>query len=419
MYGLDFGTSNSAIAVVDGGYVEVIPTGSPRVNLTTRSVLYFPETGQKVAYIGEEAVAQYVENEMRGRFIQSIKSLLRDPGFHGTVIRGWGTQRADDLVAHILGYLRRSANEHVERDIDSVVLGRPAQFSEDSAKERIAVERLVAAAKKAGFKDVHLQLEPIAAALHYEATLASEELVLVADLGGGTTDFTLMRLSPLRKNDSDRRSDILGSTGVYVGGDKFDSFLMLGRLLKYFGEGTSYISYEGKKLPIPNHILQTLGRWQHIPFLRNDRTADTIRMLMDRSSNREGIRRLRALIEENLGFALFQAIEGSKKTLSVEESADISFVESVISIHEKVTREEFNDLIRDSLGKFNSCIEDLLGRAGVTSDRVNSVFLTGGTSQIPMVRQFLEDKFGSENIRTSETFTSVVSGLALSSRLFT
>lgn len=410
VYGLDFGTTNSAVAIRRQGKVEVLPIGV-NGNRTVRSVLYFPDDERRY-YVGEEAVAKYVDNGMHGRFLQSVKSLLPDPHFRGTAIRGFGNQGASELAAKIIGSLKRRADELLGCKVTSVVVGRPAEFSEVPEKEKVAQDRLLEAVKEAGFTSVRLQLEPIAAALHYEETLDKEQIVLVADLGGGTTDFTIMRLSPDRRNQPDRKSDILANGGVYIGGDRFDSQIMAHKLFKYFGEGTTFTQLN-KTFPFPVHLLAKLRRWQLIPFLKDSHTRQIIRELLQTSSDVQAIRHLHTLIEENLGFALFRSIEKAKVGLSEKDAEEIYFDESDISIRETISREEFEIIIGEEIREFDKCINRVIEHAGVQTSGIQAVFVTGGTSLVPRVQNFLAAKFGRDKIRTGDTFTSVVAGLAL------
>ncbi len=260
---------------------------------------------------------------------------------------------------------------------------------------------------------VILQLEPIAAALHYENTLDREQVVLVADLGGGTSDFTIMRLSPDRKGRDNRGLDILANGGVYIGGDMFDSQIMAHKLFKYFGEGSTFTSL-GKTLPFPAHLLAKIRKWQLIPFLKDSHTRQIIRELLKTSSDVESIQRLKSLIEDNLGFALFRAIEKAKIGLSDHDQEEIFFDELGILIYETLTREEFGIIIGEEIRQFDKCVNRVIERSGVGIADIQAVFVTGGTSLVPRVQSFLVGKFGQDKLRTGDTFTSVVAGLALS-----
>lgn len=410
--GLDFGTSNSAISMLKGDDAVVLPIGW-HGGKTIRSVLYFPEGRTKMVFVGEQGIHEYVDHEMHGRFLQSVKTLLPDPSFEGTMIRSWGLQTAESLVAHIIRYLRDSAIKKVGAEINRVVIGRPVRFSEKSEEDVLAEKRLVTAAQLAGFTEISTQFEPVGAAYHYEHSLDREELVLVADLGGGTTDFTVMRLSPERRRKQDRRDDMLGSSGVYIGGDKFDSLIMRRRLLKYFAEGSTYRSAE-KILEIPSYLLLDLCRWQRIPMLREPRIQELIKYLLVYSSDPVGILRVQQLIDDNLGFELFRAIERAKITLTDHAEAKVLFDHSDINIDEPINRSEFEAIIEPEIEVLDRCVSGLLANLSLSPSGIDSVFMTGGSSMVPIVRQLLGRKFGVDKVRSGDNFTSVASGLALS-----
>jgi hypothetical chaperone protein len=313
VYGLDFGTANSAIALWNQEQVEVLPC-NPAGDTRMRSVLFFPDDTREV-YVGEEAIVRYVASGMRGRFIQSIKSVLSSKSFTSTTINGQ-KYTAEDLVALIIRHLKTKADERVGTAVNAVVLGRPAHFSLAADQDTLAEERLVLAAKLVGFEEVYLQIEPIAAAFAYEQSLATPELVLVADLGAGTSDFTLIQLSPARVHARERKADVLGTAGIDIGGDKFDAAIMWHKFVPYFGANIHYHS-AGKWLHMPTYIMRSLCDWRDIPFLKNTRTWEFITQLRYTADDPEAIARLHALIEENLAFPLFQVIEQGKCHLSI------------------------------------------------------------------------------------------------------
>ena len=415
VYGLDFGTSNSAVAVLQDGKLQVLPI-SQGGKKTTSSVIYFPGRGG-VHYVGDEAILKYVGNGMRGRFIQSIKSVLPDTLFTGTVIMGHGYFKVEDLVALILANLKACADKITGSDVRSVVMGRPAVYSDKKDEEEIAEERLIAAARLAGFEEIHLQIEPIAAALYYEVSLSQPQLALVADFGGGTSDFTLMRLSPDKAKLSRRQDDVIATAGVHIAGDDFDSAIMWHKLVKYFGANIRYES-SGAVLGMPAKLMRTICEWQKISFLKNSQDQEFIRQLLYLADDKDAVRRLHTLIEKNLGFSLFQAIEGAKCDLSTKPESEIIYSRSEIDISEPITREEFDRLISDEVSKIEGCLDKLLADSGVAVDDIDSIFLTGGTSRTPLIQVMLERKFGAAKMRMGDAFISVVSGLALSHKLF-
>lgn len=418
IYGIDFGTSNSAVSIIDeDGNSQVLKIEEFGSGKTMPSLIFFPENEKRKCYVGFEAISEYLKSGMKGRFMQSIKSILPSETFTGTHVMGFGSLGSEDLVSMILKHLKEKADSITGTDTKRVVLGRPAKFSKKPEVDLLAEKRLFKAAQKAGFEEIAFQLEPIAAALHYESSLKKEELVLVADIGGGTSDFTIMKLSPDRKNSKNRQQDILASSGVYIGGDSFDSEIMRWRLLTYFGYGSSLMSYGGKILPFPDHILFKLCRWQDINFIKNRSTSTLLKNVLYESTSKEAVIRLQTLINEDLGYSLFKEIEKTKITLSNEEKTSLNFNQSKININEIVTREEFEDLISEKLKEISNSLEEVVKLANVPEKSIDAVFITGGSSLIPSVRNIFAKKFGEEKIVSSDSFTSVASGLALSSKI--
>jgi hypothetical chaperone protein len=414
VYGIDFGTSNSAVAITDeDGNSKILEIDGKR---TTPSLIFFPDNETGKYYIGFEAISKYLESGMKGRFIQSIKSVLPSDLFTGTNINGFGVLTSEDLVSMILKNLKEKADAISGSDTKNVVIGRPARFSDKEKLDELAEERLLIAAKKAGFTNISFQLEPIAAALYYESSLNKEELVLVADIGGGTSDFTIMKLSPDKRHKTNRQSDILASGGVYIGGDSFNSDIMRWKLLEYFGYGSELKTLSGKMLPFPSDLLSQICRWQDVSFIKNRETEILLNNILYESTNKKAVTNLQTLINEDLSYLLFQEIEKAKIGLSKLEQMPIDFNKSKININEKINREEFEDLIDIRLKKINDSVEDVIKIAGVTNKSIDAVFITGGSSLIPAIREIFAKKFGEEKIVSSDSFTSVASGLALSSK---
>lgn len=407
--GLDFGTSNSTVALPSGEILAIDPgSATPRL---FRSVLFFPEEAREVL-AGHAAIEEYLVRS-EGRFIQSVKGWLPSATFTATMIRN-RPLRLEDLIALLLRRIREQAERAAGVPLDEVTLGRPAVFSTDPVAEARAEERLRRAAELAGWKRIRFLIEPIAAALAYEATLDSDELVLAADFGAGTSDLTLMRLGPGRRGAQDRRPDVVASDGVYVGGDRFDAEIMRHKLLRHFGAGSTYQTFD-KRMPIPNHILGKLLSWHEMSFIREKSTQKLIEHMLDASDNVPAIEALFDLVDENLGYRLFRAIEAAKIRLSTEQKTEIVFDEARIHVSEPLTRAELETFSAPLLLVLRECAVGLLARAGVSPVEVTSVFLTGGSSQIPAVRRLFADLFGEAKLRTADAFTSVAEGLGRAS----
>ncbi len=428
VYGVDFGTTNSALAYVQEDAIQIVTHGDAQ-SQTMPSLLFFPND-QKGCLVGEAALAHYVDGSLDGRLLQSIKSTLPEKWLKGTQAQGrW--YDIEDLIALIIKDLKQKADRVTGQDVKKVVLGRPAVFSHDPEKEQFAEARLTLAARKAGFEEIFFQIEPIAAALYYESSLTRSELVLVADFGGGTSDFTVMRLAPAKVRLTNRRADILGTRGVPLAGDKLDSAVMWQRLTSYFGAAIKWSTWDNKAqwLDMPAHIMHAICDWRQIAFLRESqqrkRIAD-ISYAVSRpealaqygTAHQEAMTRLEALIDENLGFALFKAIEQAKAALSQRDAAAIVFHEDPIHIMETLTRSAFDAMIAPEIQQIEQCLADFLCDIAIAPAEIDAVFLTGGTAYVPRIRQILSETFGAAKLRGGDAFISVVSGLALSSRLF-
>ncbi len=408
--GVDFGTSNSAFALPDG---RVLPLDEAAENPRLfRSVLFFPDD-ERATYVASEAISRYLEDPT-GRFIQSVKTWLPSTSFQSTQIRG-AVFRLEDLIALLLRQLRERAAKQLGGPVDEVVLGRPAVFSEDPKVEAMAQGRLLAAAERAGFKKIRFVIEPIAAALAYEAQLTKDELVLVADFGAGTSDLTLMRLGPSRRHRADRRADVVASGGVYVGGDRFDAAIMKHKLLPAFGAGTSYL-LQGRRLEVPQHIHNKLLSWSEMSFIREKSTQELISLMLETSDDVPAIEALHDLVFYNLGYRLFRAIEAAKVQLSSKEKTVIAFDEERIHLKVPLTRSELERFSAPLLKALDACTTGLLERAQL-KEPIDSVFLTGGSSQIPAVRALFAERFGEERLRSGDAFTSVVEGLGRAAAL--
>jgi hypothetical chaperone protein len=409
--GIDFGTTNSSMSVNEDGDVRMVSLDPAANNaLILRSVLLFEERGNFFA--GQEAVDRYVEDVSCGRFLRSIKTLLPSATFTGTMIGG-RFLHAVDLVATFLSVLRSNAQGAGE-EVDDVVIGRPVVFSNDPILDALAEDRLLQAAKRAGFKHVSFQFEPIAAALRFESNLREEEsrIVLVGDFGGGTSDFAVMRVGANRSVN--RKHDILALGGLYVGGDTFDSTLMWDKVGARLGRDVVYRDSHSRQRTLPEGISKLLRSWHTIPLLRDRRTREKILTILERTDHVEPMENLVQLIEENSGIALFQAVERAKIDLSMHDESLILFDGLRHPVHERVSRLELETMLSLHVEAIERCVNDVVLQSGVPSERIDNVFLAGGTSQIPLVRDMFARKFSAEKLARQDAFTSVAFGLGLS-----
>ncbi len=404
IYGIDFGTSNSVLAILNK------ETGAITKSFSESSLIYFQDNEH--FFIGKQAIEQYLLNNMRGRLLKSVKTLLPQSSFTFTIIFG-KKYSAEDLVCLILKLLKSQADEFAGEDVKEVVLGRPVVFSEDPLKDKLAQDRLLKAAKMAGFEKIHFQYEPIAAGFLYEQSLTKPELVLIGDFGGGTSDFTLMQLGKKSTGKDDRKDDIIKTGGIHIGGDDMDSAIMWHKLVKYFGHGLQYKSFD-KMLEMPVHIFVTLCEWDQMGFLKDGKIRKQLESYYFWTDKNPAILRLMNLIDYNLGFSLFQHIEKSKIKLSSGNAATIAFNERDIHIEEELSLPVFEQMITKEINRTENYILNFFEKQNVRMNQVSNVFLTGGTSSIPAIRKIFEKHFTTEKIHGGDNFNSVALGLALS-----
>jgi hypothetical chaperone protein len=419
VFGIDFGTTNSALSVYRNGSVEVVAVdGDGPAGELMRSVLYFSEDNE--IHVGQEAIRQYVGDGASGRFMQSIKTFLPNTSFDSTEVFG-RRYGIDDLIAIILRRIKARGEAYVGCPVDSVVLGRPVVFSTDAAKDAVAEQRLERAARKAGFRNIWFQYEPVAAALAFEETLQAgqERIVFIGDFGGGTSDFSVIRVRGGAFARSDRRSDVLSLGGVYVAGDKFDSQIMWDKVAHYFGRYARYKTLgKDEWVGMPRSIIHTLCQWHRIPLLRARRTREHIRLIKSTTDDRRAVEHLENIISDNYGFFLFQAIEQAKCELSDREQALIRFTERDLCISEEIGKAEFETINGENFQQIAECIDDVVSRSGLLPAQIDTVFLTGGTSRIPRIQALFAERFGRDKLENRDAFTSVVHGLGSSVPLF-
>ena len=262
-----------------------------------------------------------------------------------------------------------------------------------------------------------IQIEPIAAAFDYEHNLDREETVLVADFGGGTSDFTIMKLSKERRKKKDRKDDIIGTNGVSIAGDVFNGVIMWEKLAKYFGRGAEYETISGKMMDVPTALLWHLREWHKLPFLDNPRDKALISRLLMTCTDKEAIKRFKQVLDHHLGFNLFQSVDKAKCKVSKEvENVEIVFSSDYFKLRELLLRSELGMMLDRELSKLNDTVSELLDFVNLTENNIDTVFLTGGSSHLIQIQNMFEQRFGEEKIkRLGSGFMNVAQGLALSS----
>lgn len=416
LYGIDFGTTNSALCIYDEDKQEIVET------IIIPSLIYFPDdykaNGTSNHIVGEEAINSYLEDGMKGRFIKSIKQILSRSSFIETRIQN-KRYTASDLVALILQELKERADKIIGQDCKKAIIGRPVFFDDDDTmKDSLAQTRLNKAAALAGFENVRFQFEPIGAAFAYEKTLSKKEHVLVADLGGGTTDFTYLILNPDQAASQDRSSDLMATGGIYIGGDSFDSAFMWDKGTPYFGKNTTYKGTLGKVLTVPKSLFANICTWDKMNFFNGLRIRKEIDDYYYFSGNDRLFKNLITLIDNNLGYSVFRSIEQTKVTLSEAPVAPFTYSKMGIEIDETVSIEQYNQIIDRDIEKIRAYLKEFMATNNFKAEDVDSLFLTGGTSMVNAVRTLFKEMFPHIKVNSGDNFTSVAKGLAYSGYLF-
>ncbi|MFC5863824.1 Hsp70 family protein [Acidicapsa dinghuensis] len=419
--GIDFGTTNSSIARAStNGSIDLVQFPS-RTGTTEsfRSVLYMDRTRHAghlrlTTHTGPSAIEHYLDAEKKGRLIQSLKSYLSASNLTSTEILG-RPFRFEDLIARILTDLRLEAERHFKTEIRHATVGRPVRFvgAETEADDTFAQSRLQQAFTLAGFEQVHFVMEPEAAAYAYEATLDRDELILIGDFGGGTSDFSLLRVGPNIRRRGRSPQDLLGNSGLGLAGDTFDARIVRHLVSPALGSN-SLQRPASKHLPaVPAWIYTNLERWHYLSFLRTRNVTEILKSAHARAVEPDKIEALITLVEEDLGFQLHQAVQRLKYELSSSDSAEFRFIDGTLELRQQVTRTEFESWIAEDLAAIETCIDSLFQQTGIDPKEVDRVFLTGGTSFVPAVRSIFERRFTKTKVRSGNEFTSVARGLAL------
>ncbi|WP_207534794.1 Hsp70 family protein [Desertivirga arenae] len=415
LYGLDFGTTNSVLSIYDEDKKELVET------IRVPSLIYFPErlASEDDNYvIGEEAIAGYLEEGMKGRFIKSIKQILSRSSFIETRING-RRYNASDLVSLILKDLKSKADGITGVNCEKAIIGRPVFFDDDNAsKDTLAHTRLTKAVEMAGFSNVRFQYEPIGAAFAYERTLQSKERVLVADLGGGTTDFTCIELDPEQAYSNDRSKDMIASGGIYIGGDSFDSSFMWNKGTPYFGRDTMYEATPGKVLKVPISLFDNICTWDKMNFFNSLRIKRSMEEYYHYSNNDPKFKNLLTLIDNNLGYSVFQSIEQTKISLSNNDTSLFRYSTMGIEIDEMISLNDYDEVIKKDIQKISVYLDKFLKEKNIDPGSIDSLFLTGGSSMVKAIRNLFAAKFPDSRINSGDNFISVANGLAYSGYLF-
>jgi hypothetical chaperone protein len=353
-------------------------------------------------------IERYLEPHEGGRLIQSLKSFAASSLFRRTQI-GTHQYTLEELIGTLLRLLRESVENQLGSIGNRAVVGRPVRFvgSHSSQDEARALDRLRRAYAYAGFDNITFAYEPIGAAYSYAQCLRDRELVLIADFGGGTSDFSIVWLSP-----DTTTQEIVATAGVPIGGDTFDARIIRRLVSPMLGSGTSYRS-SGKMLPVPESLYRKLESWHHLSFVRSGENLRNLHNIRAQSLEPEKIDRFIEIVEGDLGYHLHQSVMRTKVALSVHEAADFVFTDTSTDIRRTVARSQFESWIAADVEEIKTCVRQVLNQANVTPVEFDRVFLTGGSSLLPVLRRTFAYIFGPAKIASGDEFTSVARGLAL------
>lgn len=405
--GFDFGTSNSAIGLGDTNRPVLVKFGDDAV---IRSAI-FVDIEDRALLFGQTGVEDYLAG-IPGRLIMSLKSVLGSPLMDEETLINGTWMRYTEVLGLLVRHIKEQAEAASQKQLDSVVLGRPIRFSDhDDERDAKAASTLADIAREVGFKHVEFQFEPVAAALSFESEVSTEQLCCVIDLGGGTADFSIIRIGPSRRS-RDRSEDVLANHGVHIGGTDMDYRLSLVTTMPELGLG-SKLRGSSSDIQMPTHYHHKLSRWHRIFDVYGNEHVQAAREMVAIAQNRTAIRRLLRVLDQRLGHQLLNQVEVCKRALSTAESAtlDLNAIESDLLV--RVSHTQFLQAIAGDVTKLSDTLREALRLAGVHAHDIDCAFLTGGTGLVPSVRAAMTAVLAPIELISHDPFTAVAKGLTL------
>lgn len=406
--GLDFGTSNSTLGIVDAyGTPQLLQLEAEEP--TIPSVLFFNFENDQV-YFGRTAIEEYISGA-DGRMLRALKSILGSSLMNDQTRIKAEKMPFIKILGIFLHELKQRAQNEANGDLEQVVVGRPVHFvDDDETADKRAEGQLRTAVEAQGFKHIEFQFEPIAAALDYEHHISDEKLALVVDIGGGTSDFTAVRLSPERAKKIDRKSDILGTAGVHVGGADFDRLLSMSVVMPLMGLG-SLTKTGNRSLPVGPYY--DLATWHRINRLYTRQTMVDLRSTRQEAQHAALVEKLIAIVARRYGHLLASSVEQAKIDLTELSHLDWHFAVDEVSLSLKMTKDDLNGAIQDAVNRIPQTIQEMLLTSGIKPNDIDTLIMTGGSTQIPTVRQSFNALFPEAEFVKMDAFGSVGLGLAL------
>ncbi|MCJ2181628.1 Hsp70 family protein [Novosphingobium sp. 1949] len=411
--GIDFGTTNSVLALASGETEAdmvrfAAPGGTSSVFRT--ALCFWQEEGVRGGLAHEAgpwAIEEFLEFPQGSRFIQSFKSVAANAAFEtaGLFEKRF---RFEELGQVFLEHFLKHAGAAVRPLPERVVVGRPVRYVGARADEALARRRYDAMFAALG-REVHYVYEPVGAAFSFASRLSEPATILVADFGGGTSDFSIVTV---REPGAPQRCVPLASSGIGLAGDRFDFRIMDRLVLPQLGKGGTYRSFD-KVLEIPPGHFADFGDWSRLAMMRSKKTLERLHTLRQSATDPEAIARMIAVVENELGFGLYEAVGGLKRALSSQDHAELVFEDEGLSIRAEVTRAEFEDWIAPDLARIGETVDAAMAQAGLAPEAIDHVFLTGGSSLIPAVRALFSARFGEGRLASGDELTSIAHGLAM------
>lgn len=412
---IDFGTSHSLVGALHNN--QKIESIALEPNHTDsglmRSLIYFPNADE--CYYGSDALTKYTEFEMQGRLFRSFKSYLPNKNYIGTIIDN-RILTLENMIGIFLLEIKKRAENQLGSTITKAVIGRPARYSMDPVADELALHRMKKAVEFAGFKEVKFVPEPLAAALDFKNQISQDQLILIGDFGGGTSDFTIMRVT----QNEFKKEDVLGVEGCPVAGDALDSLFMQNRLNINFGANIKYrLPLSENILKMPSTIADRLNKPSQIVHLKEKATYEFIKEIEKCTispADKEKVNRLFILIEDQQIFSFFEEIEKTKKALSTQTKVPFEFQYPDIETSNSFTDFEFEQWSQSFKTEVFQALDRCFEMAGVQKSQIDQVFLTGGTAHVPFIQKEFISMFGAEKLQAKRHFHAIVSGLIESAR---
>ena len=413
--GLDFGTTNTVLALADGALDthSLSFTSSAGVSDSMRTALSFmkdPQLGARALKVeaGHAAIRSFIDNPGDCRFLQSIKTFAASSLFQGTIVQGRRFQ-FEDLMEVFLSKLQSYAGDGWPGETKRLVTGRPVHFAGAQPDADLAIRRYNDALTRLGFPAIHYVYEPVAAAFFFARHLTADATVLVADFGGGTTDYSLIRFETVGGKLSARP---LGHSGVGIAGDQFDARIVDHLVAPEIGKGSKFKSFD-KVLDVPSNYFTNFSRWNQLSVFKTSKDFADLQSLVRQSLEPEKLELFVDLIEHDEGYPLYQAVSAAKVALSAADEAEFHFAPLGAAGRKTVRRRDFEAWIAPDLQQIEAALDDVLAKTSTPASAIDRVFLTGGTSFVPAVRRLFTERFDASRIETGNEMVSIAHGLAL------